>query len=465
MLYEAVIGLETHIELATKTKLFCSCKNSFAGEPGSRYCPICSGHPGVLPALNGEAVKYALMAGMALDCEINKRSSFARKNYFYPDLPKSYQITQGDTPLCKNGKVILKSGKVIRIKRIHIEEDAGKLIHREDKILIDYNRCGVPLIEIVTEPDFENSSQVKEYLEKLRQVMRTIGVSDCRMQEGSLRCDVNLSVKEGNKNYNKVEIKNLNSINFIVKGIESEFKRQCDNLRAGLMPEEETRKFNEKTFETEPMRKKESFADYRYIEEPDLADLIIDNEFISEIKMQELPDEKTKRYMSVYNLSKEDAINLIKYPKTAEYFEKIADISGMGRLSASVILKNIFSFIKDETKRENAEFPEVNYIAQTVKLIGENVIKSYRVNEVVGKVIRENKGIYEIFNETDFCEFDETDTKKLCEIEITNNEKAVSDYKSGNKKAIYKIIGAVIKKSEGKVNPSKVEEIITELLK
>lgn len=465
MIYKAVIGLETHIELATKTKLFCSCKNSFAGVPGSRYCPICSGHPGVLPTLNGEAVKYAVMAGMALNCEINKRSSFARKNYFYPDLPKAYQITQGEVPLCENGKVILESGKIIRIKRIHIEEDAGKLIHREDKVLIDYNRCGVPLIEIVTEPDFENSSQVREYLEKLRQVMRTIGVSDCRMQEGSLRCDVNLSVKEGNKNYNKVEIKNLNSINFIVKGIESEFKRQCENLKIGILPEAETRKFNEKTFKTEPMRKKESFEDYRYIVEPDLPDLVIDNKFISGIKMPELPDEKVKRFVTSYGLEKDDATALVKYPLVCEYFEKVAEISGFYKLSASIILKNMFSFIKDETAREKAEFPDENYIAEAVKLIGENIIKSYRVNEVIGKIIRENRGIYDIYNPEDFCELKSADTRKLCEKEIVNNEKAVSDYKGGNRKAIYKIMGAVIKKAEGKVNPSAVEKIITELLK
>ena len=465
MVYEPIIGLETHIELATKTKLFCSCKNSFAGEPGSRCCPICSGHPGVLPALNREAVKYAVMAGMALNCRINKRSSFARKNYFYPDLPKAYQITQGDIPLCENGKIMLESGKIIRIKRIHIEEDAGKLIHREDKVLIDYNRCGVPLIEIVTEPDFENSTQVKEYLEKLRQVMKTIGVSDCRMQEGSLRCDVNLSVKEGNKNYNKVEIKNLNSINFIVKGIESEFKRQCENLKVGVLPETETRKFNEKTFETEPMRKKESFADYRYIMEPDLPDLVLDDAFISEVKLPELPDEKAKRFTNIYGIKNEDANSLVKYPKVAEYFEKTAEISGMGILSANIILKNIFAVVKDEKARENAEFPQVDYIAQAVKLIGEKKIKSYRVNEVIGKIIRENKGVYEIFNKDDFCELDEENTKILCEKEISNNKKAVEDYKFGNKKAIYKIMGTVIKKAGGKVNPSTVEKIITELLK
>lgn len=465
MAYEAVIGLETHIELATKAKLFCSCKNGFAGEPGSRYCPVCSGHPGVLPALNRQAVKYAVMAGMAFSCKINKRSSFARKNYYYPDLPKAYQITQGDIPLCSNGKITLDSGKIIRIKRIHLEEDAGKLIHRNESVFIDYNRCGVPLIEIVTEPDFENSTQVKEYLEKLRQIMRTIGVSDCRMQEGSLRCDVNLSVKEGNENFSRVEIKNLNSINFIVKGIDSEFKRQCENLAEGVMPEEETRRFNEKTYTTEPMRKKESFADYRYITEPDLPDLVIGDEFLSEIKMPELPDEKIKRFVSEYGLDKEDAITLIKYPGTCEYFEKLAEISGNASLSAKVILKNMFSSIKDENKRENAEFPVVEHIANAVKLIEKNKIKSYRVNEVIGRIIRENKGVYEIFCEEDFLELNEEETKKLCEEEIGNNEKAVSDYKSGNKKAIYKIVGTVIKKAQGKVNPDAVEKTIEKLLK
>lgn len=272
MSYNVMIGMETHVELLTKSKIFCSCATSFNATPNTHCCPICMGLPGAMPSLNSEILNLASRAGKLTNCEISKTVSFDRKNYFYPDLPKGYQITQKNNPICKNGFLELSSGKKIRIKQIHMEEDAGKLIYRGDKILIDYNRSGVPLLEIVSEPDMSSSQEAREYIEKLCDLMKKEGISDCKMHEGSLRCDVNISVFKGEvlTELNKVEIKNINSFKFIANAIDYEIKRQIDILENGGKVEAETRRYNEKLKITEPMRKKETCSDYCYIIEPDL---------------------------------------------------------------------------------------------------------------------------------------------------------------------------------------------------
>ncbi len=465
-MYEPVIGLETHIELLTKTKMFCSCDNSFGKAPGSVCCPVCTGMPGTLPALNEEAVNYAIKAGIALNCKINNISQFSRKNYTYPDLPKAYQITQDELPLCENGHILLNSGKKIRIKRIHLEEDAGKIIREENGIFVDYNRCGVPLIEIVTEPDFSNSSEVKEYLETLIIIIKTLGISDCKMQEGSLRCDVNLSIKNENTKYEKVEIKNLNSINFIVKGIESEIKRQICVIESGDKITSETRRFNEKTLNTEFMRKKESREEYRYILEPDLPDLYVDESTIKNIResMPILPKEKEKIYCEKYGLKPHEAEKIIKYPSISEVFEQISEKTKNGALCGKIIINYIFTIVKDENLRDKGEFLNAEYISQVVSLVEKGVIKSGKIQEVLTSIISEKKSFYDIYSLEDFEQIDEKTLVEICKKKIEENKKAKKDYLAGRKKAIFAITGAVMKEVAGNADAKTVTRIIEKQL-
>lgn len=326
MSYELVAGLETHVELSTKAKIFCQCTTEFGGDPNTHCCPICMGMPGTLPKLNKKVVEYAVKAGLATNCKIRNVSKMDRKNYTYPDLPKAYQISQFDKPICYDGYIKLSSGKNIRINRIHIEEDAGKLIHEGGDTYIDYNRGGVPLIEIVTEPDFRSIDEVIEYLEKLRLIMKYIGVSDVKMQEGSLRCDVNISArKKGDEKFGtRTEIKNMNSLNFIAKAMEYEFNRHVDILESGGVIDQETRRYDSALNITESMRDKEDEDDYRYFRDPDLVNIIISEEEINKLKVElpQLPDKKLDIFMNEYGLPKDDADLLIKYKKIAEYFEE-----------------------------------------------------------------------------------------------------------------------------------------------
>ena len=299
MRYELVAGLETHVELSTKTKIFCGCTTEFGGSPNTHCCPICIGLPGTLPKLNKEVVRYAIRAGLATNCEISRISKMDRKNYCYPDLSKAYQISQYDKPLCKNGYIELSSGRRIRLNRIHIEEDAGKLIHQKGDTYVDYNRGGVPLIEIVTEPDFRSVDEVREYVEKLQLIMRYIGVSDCKMQEGSMRCDVNISVRpEGQKEFGtRTEIKNMNSIAFMAKAIEYEQERQIDIIESGGSVQQETLRYDDATNTTSSMRGKEDANDYRYFRDPDLVTINVTDQEVEELEktIPELPDEKLER--------------------------------------------------------------------------------------------------------------------------------------------------------------------------
>lgn len=464
MNFEMTVGLETHFELSTKSKIFCSCPNCFGGEANTKCCPVCLGLPGSLPVLNREVVEYAVKAGLALNCRVEEYSYMARKNYIYPDLPKAYQITQGDRPICHSGQLNLSDGSVIRINRLHIEEDAGKLIHKDGATFADYNRCGVPLVEIVTEPDFNSAEQVREYLEKLRLIMKTLGVSDCRMQEGSMRCDVNLSVKkrEDKKPGEKIEIKNVNSFSFIAKAINYEYKRQCSLLERGERITAQTRRFNEATGETESMRDKEEGEDYRYFPEPDIPAVYISHEEIVKIKktLPELPDAKYERYIEEYNLTADEAVQIIKYPAAVDYFERLIKLSGNAKLSAKLLVSNIFACVREELKRENGNFPNAEYIAEVVMLIERGKLKGGAVKTATQKITAENKPFKELFNITDFAGMSDEETAALADKAIAENQTAVRDYLAGKDRAIFAVVGKVMKESKGRADAEKVLEYV-----
>ena len=327
--YKLVIGLETHVELQTKSKIFCSCPTAFGAEPNTHCCPVCTGEPGSLPILNKEVLAYAVRAGLATNCRISRITHLDRKNYVYPDLPKAYQISQFDEPICVGGYVELDSGKRIRINHIHVEEDAGKLVHEDGYTYIDYNRGGVPLIEIVSEPDITDIAEAREYMEKLQITMRHIGVSDCKMQEGSMRCDVNISVhKEGEPLGTRTEIKNMNSLSFMEKALSYEYARQCDVLESGEKVVQETRRYNEGSQTTESMRSKEDAQDYRYFPEPDILTVEVSDEFVDAIRsaMPELPTALRKRYVEKYGLGETEADLIVKYKKIADFFNDCASL-------------------------------------------------------------------------------------------------------------------------------------------
>ena len=467
--YELVVGLETHIELSTKTKMFCGCEVSFAGEPNSRTCPVCLGLPGALPVINRQAVEYAVMAGLALSCRINNRSYMDRKNYSYPDLPKAYQISQFDVPLCYEGYVTLSSGKIIRITRIHIEEDAGKLVHNEGETLIDYNRCGVPLIEIVTEPDFSSAEEVREYVEKLQHLMRYIGVSDCRMQEGSMRCDVNVSVKPAGCDTLgiRTEIKNMNSVANMVRAIEYEYIRQSDALEEGKKVTQETMRFNEIKGVTIPMRSKEDARDYRFFREPDLLCVSLSDEGIKDIKSRipVLPEEKIKVYTEELGLSLTDAQHLVKYRKISEYFDETARLSPCAKTAAKFIIGQMFSLFSTEAEKENfAVKVSPAQLSELVTLLCEKKINSNLAKVTLDKMLSRGKGAMEFLSEEDMRGFTEEELELLCEKAIENNPAAVSDYKCGKDKAVMALVGFVMRESKGRANADKAKETLKKLM-
>lgn len=470
MKYELVAGLETHVELSTNTKIFCGCTTEFGGAPNTHCCPICIGLPGTLPKLNKEVVRYAIRAGLATNCEISRISKMDRKNYCYPDLSKAYQISQYDQPLCKNGYVALSNGKKIRINRIHIEEDAGKLVHKDGDTYVDYNRGGVPLIEIVTEPDIRSSDEAKEYVEKLQQIMRYIGVSDCKMQEGSMRCDVNISVKpqEQLEFGTRTEIKNMNSITFMAKAMDYEFNRQVALIQAGGEVQQETLRYDDATNTTSSMRGKEDANDYRYFREPDLVTINVTDEEVEELKntIPELPDEKLVRYVDVLGIPMADALLLVKYRKVAEYFEKAIQGTATPKTTANFIIGQIFRTIENESAKEEFNISvSAENLNELVKLLDSKKIKMNLAKSILDKMLETGKKVSELISESDMGGLDETATKKLCEEAINNNPNAVADYKNGKEKAVKAIVGYVMKNSRGKADAMVAENIIKELIK
>lgn len=470
MQYEMVIGLETHVELSTKTKIFCGCTTAFGGEQNTHCCPVCVGLPGSLPKLNRRVVEYAVKAGLATNCEISQVSKMDRKNYVYPDLAKAYQISQFDYPLCHHGHVTLSDGHTIRLNRIHIEEDAGKLVHEGGEVFVDYNRGGVPLIEIVTEPDFRSPEQVREYLEQLRLTMKYLNVSDCKMQEGSMRCDVNISIRpKGSDTFGtRTEIKNVNSLAFIVKAIQSEFERQVDLVESGEPVVQETLRYMESTNSTESMRGKEDSNDYRYFRDPDLPIVTVSEEEIEALRstLPELPREKMQRYREQWGISEKDCEQLTRYAKIAAYFEEMAEQSAQPKLCANMMLTHLFRYLDNEEAKEAAEFPvEAAEFAKVAAMIGSGKISNNFTKKIVDAMMEQGKPFDRLFDPSEFAAVDTGAIEAVVQKVLDANPKIVADFRSGKEKAIGALIGMVMKETRGKAEPKTAEAMLREKMK
>lgn len=471
--YEMVIGLEVHVELKTKTKIFCSCPTDFGAEPNTQCCPVCTGMPGSLPVLNEQVVDYAIQAGLATNCKIAKYSKQDRKNYFYPDLPKAYQISQYDLPLCEHGylDIELDQGqKRIGITRIHIEEDAGKLVHVEGKgTFVDCNRCGVPLIEIVSEPDIRSAEEAKAYLQKLRAIILYTGISDCKMNEGSLRCDVNLSVrKKGDEKLGtRTEMKNLNSFQFIVKAIEYEADRQIAAIEAGEEILQETRRFDANTGKTYSMRKKEDADDYRYFPDPDLAPIVVSEGMLDALKekIPTLPDARKQQYVAQYGLSRYAAEQLVSSKKMADYFEAAQAHTHYPVLVANILLSDISRLLQQE-QEEDATIPiQPQHIGALAEMMGDGRINSRAVRQSVDILWKEDQDPVQMIQQRGMEQI--SDEKLLTEYAqsvIAEQQKSVADYKSGKQAAFQALVGQTMKKTQGKGNPVMIQEILKKLL-
>ena len=468
--YEMVIGLEVHVELKTKTKIFCGCSTAFGAAPNTQCCPVCMGMPGTLPVLNEQVVEYAVKAGLATHCTIARYSKEDRKNYFYPDLPKAYQISQYDLPLCEHGwlDIQTKAGeKRIGITRIHIEEDAGKLIHTASGgTLCDYNRCGVPLIEIVSEPDIRSAEEAVAYVQKLRAIMLYTGVSDCKMQEGSLRCDVNLSVrKRGEKAFGtRTEMKNLNSFQFIQKAITYEYKRQVEALEAGEKIVQETRRFDEKTGKTFSMRRKENANDYRYFPDPDLVPIVLSDTTIARLEgeIPILPDERKAAYLERFGLTAADAEALVSQREIADFFEAAAAQAKGVKTLAHLITSEVFRLLPVGETRIPIAPAHLGRIADLLEEgrinsgTGKRLIQALWEEDQDPEALAEREGLWQ--------QSDEGVLRPLVEQALMENEKSVSDYKNGKRQAIQPLIGQVLKKTAGKGNPVVIRRLLEELL-
>ena len=468
--YELVVGLETHIELSTKTKIFCQCTTEFGGAPNTHCCPICMGMPGTLPKLNKRVVEYAVKAGLATNCKIRNVSKMDRKNYVYPDLPKAYQISQFDKPICYEGFIRLSSGKSININRIHIEEDAGKLVHERGDTYIDYNRGGVPLIEIVTEPDLRSVEETIEYIEKLRLIMKYICVSDVRMQEGSLRCDVNISVrKRGEEKLGtRTEIKNMNSLNFIAKAMEYEFDRHVDILENGGTIVQETRRYDSDHNITESMRGKEDADDYRYFRDPDLVNIYVSEEEIDKYKdsLPQLPDKKMDVFINEYGLPKDDAELLIKYKKIAEYFEDASKNIKNKKMVSNYMLSQIFRRLPTDAEKEECSISiPPQYLNELISLTESKKITSSMASNALEKMLDSGKSAREFISEKDMEGIDESQLREICIKAVNENSEAVKSYREGKEKALKSIIGYIMKETKGKADAQLATEIVLELIK
>ena len=460
------IGVEVHAQLKTRTKLFCSCSTKYGAIPNSQVCPVCLGMPGTLPVLNKQAVKLAIKAALALNCRINEFSLFARKNYFYPDLPKGYQITQYQYPLAADGWVDI-DGHRIRIRRVHLEEDAGKIIHMGDRILIDYNRCGIPLIEIVTEPDLTSGEQAYKYLVYLRQLLRYIDVCGGDMEKGELRCEPNISVEVDGIKGERVEIKNLNSIRAVEKAINYEIERQITILRAGKKVEMTTLLWNETTGKTEPMRVKEEEADYRYFPEPDLPPLIVKPEEIAMIRVElpELPQKKLERFVKTYKLSDRDAQILAFNLPLSEYYEKLVKLGVSPHRASSFIISEVLALLKREKKgiEELNVSPEA--LAELLKLVEAGNLTLNIAKTVFVKMEEHNLSAREVLEREGIVQIRETDKLKEIVMQVMQeNPKEVARYRAGERKLLTFFMGQVMRKTRGQANPHIARQLLVEML-
>ena len=473
--YETVIGLEVHVELATKTKIFCGCSTAFGGAPNTHTCPVCTGMPGSLPVLNKQVVEYAMAVGLALNCDINQYCKFDRKNYFYPDNPQNYQISQLYLPICRNGGVEIetKDGekKVVGIHEIHMEEDAGKLIHDEweDASLVDFNRSGVPLIEIVSEPDMRSADEVIAYLEKLRMIIQYLGASDCKLQEGSMRADVNLSIREvGAETFGtRTEMKNLNSFKAIARAIEGERERQIDLLESGKAVIQETRRWDDNKETSYAMRSKEDAQDYRYFPEPDLVPIIISDEWIEEIRSRqpELRTEKLERYKTEYDIPQYDAEILTSHKKLADIFEATVALGKKPKEVSNWLMVETMRLLKEhDLEPSDLTFAPEN-LAKLIDLIEKGAINRTTAKEVFEKVFAENADPEVYVEENGLkIEADDGALKAIIESIVAANPQSVADYKAGKKKAIGFLVGQTMKAMKGKADPGTVNKMLTEIL-
>ncbi|UOR81184.1 Asp-tRNA(Asn)/Glu-tRNA(Gln) amidotransferase subunit GatB [Helicobacter pylori] len=473
MPFEAVIGLEVHVQLNTKTKIFCSCSTSFGESPNSNTCPVCLGLPGALPVLNKEVVKKAIQLGTAIEANINQYSIFARKNYFYPDLPKAYQISQFEVPIVSDGKLEIdtkEGAKIVRIERAHMEEDAGKNIHEGSCSLVDLNRACTPLLEIVSKPDMRNSEEAIAYLKKLHAIVRFIGISDANMQEGNFRCDANVSIrpKGDGKLYTRVEIKNLNSFRFIAKAIEYEIERQSVAWESGRYNEEvvqETRLFDTHKGITLSMRNKEESADYRYFKDPDLYPVFIDEKLLKEAqKINELPSAKKIRYMKDFNLKEDDANLLVSDPLLAEYFESMLNLGVKAKTSVTWLCVELLGRLKAETTLENCGV-SAHMLGALAKRIDEGKISGKSAKDVLDKLLEEQGGDVDVLIEQmGLSQVNDTEAiVKVIEEVLKNNADKVLEYKSGKDKLFGFFVGQAMKNLKG-ANPSVVNAILKEKL-
>ncbi|MCQ2870368.1 Asp-tRNA(Asn)/Glu-tRNA(Gln) amidotransferase subunit GatB [Helicobacter pylori] len=473
MPFEAVIGLEVHVQLNTKTKIFCSCSTSFGETPNSNTCPVCLGLPGALPVLNKEVVKKAIQLGTAIEAHINQNSIFARKNYFYPDLPKAYQISQFEVPIVSDGKLEIdtKEGtKIVRIERAHMEEDAGKNIHEGSCSLVDLNRACTPLLEIVSKPDMKNSEEAIAYLKKLHAIVRFIGISDANMQEGNFRCDANVSIrpKGDEKLYTRVEIKNLNSFRFIAKAIEYEIERQSVAWESGRYNEEviqETRLFDTHKGITLSMRNKEESADYRYFKDPDLYPVFIDEKLLKEAqKINELPSAKKIRYMKDFNLKEDDANLLVSDPLLAEYFESMLNLGVKAKTSVTWLCVELLGRLKAETTLENCGV-SAHMLGALAKRIDEGKISGKSAKDVLDRLLEEQGGdVDALIEQMGLSQVNDTEAiVKVIEEVLKNNADKVLEYKSGKDKLFGFFVGQAMKNLKG-ANPSVVNAILKEKL-
>ncbi|MGN0538813.1 MAG: Asp-tRNA(Asn)/Glu-tRNA(Gln) amidotransferase subunit GatB [Candidatus Fimenecus sp.] len=475
MEWEIVMGLEVHTELSTKTKIFCNCSTQFGGEPNTHVCEICSGMPGTLPLLNKKVVEYAVRTGLATNCTITQYNKFDRKNYFYPDLPKAYQISQLYLPICRNGYIEVDTAegekKKIRIHEIHMEEDAGKLIHDEweDCTLVDYNRCGVPLLEIVSEPDFRSAEEVLQYLENLRAILQFIGASDCKMQEGSLRADINLSVRrKGEEKFGvRTEMKNMNSFKAIQRAIEYESQRQIELLEEGGVVTQETRRWDDNKGVSTAMRSKEDAQDYKYFPEPDLPPIEISDEYIENIKnnMPELPQQKKQRYMTELGLPEYDTNILTGSVYLVRLFERTVEVTGNPKDSANWIMGELMKLLNDsQTLPENMSF-EFDSLGKIINLVNSGKINRGTGKKVLEKVFTDNVDPEKYIEENNLGAMTDTGAiKSVIEQVIAENEKSVNEYKGGKTQAFQYLIGQSMRALRGKAPAQEVQKILKELL-
>ncbi len=472
--YETVIGLEVHCELATKTKIFCGCSTAFGGEKNTHVCPVCAGMPGTLPVLNRKVVEFAVAAGLALNCTINQHCKFDRKNYFYPDLPKAYQISQLYLPVCRGGHLDIETEngtKSIGIHEIHMEEDAGKLVHDEweDCTIVDFNRCGVPLIEIAGEADLRSSAEAVAYLEKLKTTLVYLGVSDCRMQEGSLRADINISVREkgSDKFGTRTEIKNLNSFKAIARAIDAERDRQIDLLEEGKTVVQETRRWDDERCVSYAMRNKEDAQDYRYFPDPDLPPVYISDEWIESIRASrpEMRDEKKVRYIEEFGLPEYDADILTGSRKTAELFEETEAICGKPKEVSNWLMTEAERLLKVRGMDEDdMDFSPEN-LAKLIIMLDEGRISRPVAKEVFEKIFTDDADPETYVEENGLGMMsDDEALRETIEGIVTANPQSVADYKAGKKKAIGFLVGQIMRAMNGKADPAAVNKILKEIL-